>query len=242
MPLQPPLAVQAFALAVVQFSVVEPPLVTVVGVAVSVIDGAAAGVTVTATDCVADPPAPVQISVKVELAVSPLRGSEPLTALDPLQPPLAVQLVAFDELQVSVVDPPLVTVVGAAVSVTDGAFADVIVTFADCVAEPPGPVHVSANEEFEVSAPVEAEPGKRLASGPVARREQAVALAEVHVRIADEPDATVDGTAVSVTVGGCGHPVEQCRNHWLGPPSPRRPCRSEYRRSRPTVDRWTRRR
>jgi hypothetical protein len=205
-PLQPPLAVQAFALAVVQLSEVEPPLVTVVGVAVNVIVGAAGGVTVTLTDCVAAPPAPVQVSVKVELAVSPLRGSEPLTTLVPLQPPLAVQLVAFDELQVSVADPPRVTVVGAAVSVTDGAVADVTVTFADWVAEPPGPVQVSANEEFEVSAPVEAEPEIGLLPVQLPAAVQAVALEEDHVSVADEPDATVDGTAVSVTNGGCGPP------------------------------------
>jgi hypothetical protein len=54
-PCHPPLAVQAFALVVSQWSVATPWAPTVVGVAVSVIEGAA-GCTVTAADWAADPP------------------------------------------------------------------------------------------------------------------------------------------------------------------------------------------
>ena len=45
---------------------------------------------------------------------------EPLVTLVPLHPPPAVQLVAFVALQVSVVDPPLTTLVGFAVKDTTG--------------------------------------------------------------------------------------------------------------------------
>ena len=45
----------------------------------------------------------------------------PLVALLPLQPPLAVQLVALEALHVSVELPPLLTLVGLAEMVTVGA-------------------------------------------------------------------------------------------------------------------------
>ena len=45
---------------------------------------------------------------------------DPLVASAPLQAPLAVQLVAFVELQVRVDEPPLATLVGLALSVRPG--------------------------------------------------------------------------------------------------------------------------
>ena len=60
-PLQPPEAVQPVALVDDQFSVAEPPLATLVGVAVSVTVGAA-GVTATVAEALALPPAPLQLS------------------------------------------------------------------------------------------------------------------------------------------------------------------------------------
>ena len=63
-PVQPPEAVQAVAFVLVQLSVDEPPLVTVVGVAVNDTEGGVGpAATVTVTDCAAEPPAPVQVSV-----------------------------------------------------------------------------------------------------------------------------------------------------------------------------------
>jgi hypothetical protein len=68
---------------------------------------------------------------------------EPLVALLPDQPPEALHEVALAADQLSVEPPPLTTVLGFALKSTDGD-AEATVTVADCVAEPPGPVHVSA--------------------------------------------------------------------------------------------------
>ena len=67
--------------------------------------------------------------------------SEPLVDLDPVQPPLAVQEVAFVEDQVSVEAPPVVTDVGLAVSVSVGAGGGITVTVTLCDVVPPSPVH-----------------------------------------------------------------------------------------------------
>jgi len=71
---------------------------------------------------------------------------EPEVALLPLHPPDAVHDVAFDELHVSVLLPPLLTDVGDADSDTVGAgvepaSATATVTFVE--REPPAPVQVS---------------------------------------------------------------------------------------------------
>jgi hypothetical protein len=140
-PLQPPDAVQAVALVADQVSAEAPPLATVLGLAASVMAGAA-WVTETVADCVALPPVPVQVSPKVELAVRAPVDCEPLAALVPDQAPEAVQEVALMADQVSVELPPLATVPGLATKVTVGA-GDVTETVADCVALPPVPVQVS---------------------------------------------------------------------------------------------------
>jgi hypothetical protein len=67
---------------------------------------------------------------------------EPLIGLLPLQAPEAVQAVAFVADQVSVELVPLDTELGAALIKTVGAAA-LTETVADCVALPPGPVHVN---------------------------------------------------------------------------------------------------
>jgi hypothetical protein len=61
-PLQPPEAVHEVALVEDHVKVELAPLVTVLGLAVSVTAGAGV-VTVTAADCAALPPLPVQLSV-----------------------------------------------------------------------------------------------------------------------------------------------------------------------------------
>jgi hypothetical protein len=69
---------------------------------------------------------------------------EPDMSFDPLQLPDAVQELAFVELHVSVLLPPLVTDVGAADSVTVGAgVAAVTVTDAVRCVVPPLPVQLS---------------------------------------------------------------------------------------------------
>lgn len=139
----------------------------------------------------------------VEAAI-PVRASEPLRALVPVQPPDAVQLVALVDDQLSVVEPPLAIVDGAAVSVTEGAAGCVTVTFTDCVADPPAPVQVSANAELAVRAPVDAVPDVALLPLQLPEAVQDVALVDDQVSVAAEPDTTDDGATASVTVGAGG--------------------------------------
>ncbi len=68
--------------------------------------------------------------------------ADPEVDSDPDQAPLAVQLVALLEVQVSVLAEPRATVVGFALKVTVGAVA-VTVTVADCIEVPPVPVQLN---------------------------------------------------------------------------------------------------
>lgn len=115
------------------------PLVFVVGAAQLTVAVPAA--TVTVTDCDAEPPAPVHVSLYWVVAVNAAVLCEPLVGSEPLQPPEAEQLVALVEDHVSTELAPLATVVGLAASVTVGAGA-VTVTVAVRAALPPGPVQV----------------------------------------------------------------------------------------------------
>ena len=67
---------------------------------------------------------------------------DPLVASLPLQPPEAVQEVAFLDDQDSAELLPLAIVLGLALKLTVGA-GEVTVTVADCAALPPAPVQVS---------------------------------------------------------------------------------------------------
>ncbi len=96
---------------------------------------------VTVTDCAAEPPVPVQVSVYLVVAVSAAVFCEPLAGSAPLQPPEAAQEVALVDDHVKVEAAPLATVVGLALSVTVGAGV-VSVTVVDCAALPPLPVQV----------------------------------------------------------------------------------------------------
>jgi hypothetical protein len=112
--------VQEVAFLADQVKIVEAPELTVLGLAVSVIVGAWAE-TVTMADCVAEPPLPVQVSsYSVVLESSPV-DQVPLVAKGPLQPPEAVQEVAFCDCQVKLDAPPLATVGGDAARVIVGA-------------------------------------------------------------------------------------------------------------------------
>jgi hypothetical protein len=79
---------------------------------------------------------------------------EPLMALVPLQPPEAVQEVAWADDQLNVEALPLAIVLGLTVKLTVGAAVDTE-TVADCVALPPAPVQVSTNVLLAVSAPLD---------------------------------------------------------------------------------------
>lgn len=100
-------------------------------------------VTVTATESLALPPAPVQVIVKVELAVRLPVDWLPEVALEPLHAPLAVQDEALEEFQVRVLGLPLTTLVGFAFMSTVGAGGALTVTDALSLPLPPGPVQVS---------------------------------------------------------------------------------------------------
>jgi hypothetical protein len=129
-PLHAPLAVQPVALVDDHVSVEEPPELNDVGFAEIVAVGAGFAVTVTVVDAACDvPPAPVQVSVKVVVAVRLPVETEPAVAFDPLQPSLAAQPVASVELHVSELDEPLLTDVGDAL----------IVAVGTALSEPPAP-------------------------------------------------------------------------------------------------------
>jgi hypothetical protein len=76
--------------------------------------------TVTSAVAARDPPGPEHVRVNDVVVVSAPVVSEPARLLAPLQPPEAVQDVAFVEVQVNVVVPPTAMLVGFAVSVTVG--------------------------------------------------------------------------------------------------------------------------
>ena len=125
----------------------------------------------------------------------------------PVHPPEAVQLAALVTVQLSVVPPPLATVDGVALTITEGsggATGGTTVTLTDCVAVPPAPVQVSANDEFAVSGPVEALPEVALLPLQLPEAEQAAALVDDQVNVEAPPDSTVEGTAASDTDGPCG--------------------------------------
>jgi hypothetical protein len=125
-------AMQAVALVELQVSVALPPAVTPAGLAVSKAVGAAGGdgggggvvpaVTVTVVLAAAGvvPLAPEQVNVKVLVAVRAALTTLPPVACAPLHAPDAVHAVALVEDQVSVVVPPVVTLVGLALSETVG--------------------------------------------------------------------------------------------------------------------------
>ncbi len=118
-------------------------MVLVVGaVQVRVAVPVVAGVMLTVVLCAAEPPAPVQVKVYLVAAVRAAVLCEPLTASVPLHPPEATHEVALVDDQVSFDAAPLATVLGAAVSVTDGAGV-VTEMIADCAALPPAPLQVS---------------------------------------------------------------------------------------------------
>jgi hypothetical protein len=186
-----------------------PPLTTVDGAAVRVTTGAAAvtpppvTVTVTGVEAVL-PPAPLQVKVKVVVAVNAADAFEPLSATTLLVvPSLSEQEFAFVELHVNVVVAPGATAVGVALSVAVGALGAIaIVTSADTVSLlPPAPVHMSENTVEPVRGALVYVP--LAACAPVQEPEavHAVALVEFHVSVVVPPGAMLTGFAARVAVG-----------------------------------------
>jgi hypothetical protein len=197
LPVHAPLAVQLVALVDDQVSVVVLPLVTLPGFALSVTVGRADTVTVAA--CAATPPAPVQLSVNVLSVVSDPVEAVPDAALLPVHAPLAVQLVALVDDQVSVLVSPLATLLGLALNATVGNGSTVNVV--DCTAVPPAPLQLSVNVLSVVREPVEADPVVALPPVHAPLAVQLVAFADDHVSMLALPLVTPEGLALIVTVG-----------------------------------------
>jgi hypothetical protein len=136
LPLQAPEAVHAVASVEDQVSVEPPPCATVVGAAASVTVGeeemgetGEGEITTTSADWEDEPPAPVQVKVKLLLEVRGSKVTVPLVDLAPLHPPEAMQFCALVALHCSVTDPPIATrvefgvmdTVGCAVAVESAA-------------------------------------------------------------------------------------------------------------------------
>ena len=114
----------------------------------------------------------------------------PLTASVPDHAPEAVHAAAPVEVQVSVVLPPLGTMLGSALIVTVGPLeavdrAALTVTVADCVALPPAPVHVNIYLAVALRGPVECVPLGDTVPAQSPDAEQAVAFVELHDNVAD---------------------------------------------------------
>ena len=124
-----PDAVHEVAFVADQFRVELAPLSTELGLAVRLTVGGG-DLMDTLADCMALPPAPLQVSTYVVLAVSAPVDCEPLRCLPPDQEPEAAQELALVDDQVSVALLPLATALGAALRLTLGAGA-LMVTIAD---------------------------------------------------------------------------------------------------------------
>jgi hypothetical protein len=74
----------------------------------------------------------------------------------------------------------------------------------DWVADPPPPVHVSANDALLVSGPLEALPLVCLLPLQLPLAEHDVASVDDQVKVAAAPEFTVDGDTDNVTDGPCG--------------------------------------
>ena len=198
LPDQAPEAAQAVTFVEDHVSVEAPPELTVLGAALSVIDGGDPE-TVTVAVCVAEPPAPVQVnSYSVVLESAPV-DVVPLVAIVPCQPPEAVQVVAFSALQLRLDVPPAATVVGVAPSLTTGAPVTAIST--DCVADPPVPSQVSVKFVVAVRGSVVAVP--LVGCGPVQPPEamQVCASWAFHCKVAAVCMGTLVLSATNVTAG-----------------------------------------
>jgi len=143
---------------------------------------------------------PLQVIEYVVLVVSPPVDCDPLNDFLPDQPPDVEHDVAFWLDQDKVVAVPISTVLGLALRVTTGANGETV-TVADCLAEPPGPVQVSSYSVVLASVPVDQVP--LVATVPFQPPEavQAVASAELQLKVDAPPLAIVVGDADSFTVG-----------------------------------------
>jgi hypothetical protein len=203
LPNQPPVAEQVAALVADQvkvelaFSRIDP------GFAVKVSVGGGVE-TVTVAEALAVPPGPEQDKLKVVVALNGPVDRFPDTALDPAQPPDAVQLVVFAEDHASVALSSVKIEPGLAVRLMVGVGSPLTVTVTALLAIPPAPVQLRVKTLDAVSEPVDCEPDVSLA--PVQAPEAVQVLASVELQDNTEvpPDETAEGFALSAIVGGMG--------------------------------------
>lgn len=197
-PLHAPEAVQDVAFTELHVSVEVPLGATTVGDALSVAVGTVVTVTVADTAELV-PPAPAQVREKVVVLLSVPVLLLPLVASEPLQPPEAVQEVAFVELQVRV------ELAFCPMSVGDADNFAVGTMFTVALAGwlmPPAPVQVSEKVVAAVRGPVLLFP--LVASEPLQPPEavQEVAFVELQVSVVASPLLTAALATLSETVGG----------------------------------------
>ena len=185
MPLQPPEDVHEVASVEDHVSVEPLPLVTLPGIALSVTEGSGAGVTTTLAVPEALPPAPVHVSLNVESAKIGPTDWLPDVAFAPLQAPVALQLVAFNDVHVRTDDRPDATTVGFAPNETVGTGSDELtITVADALALFPPPVQLRAYVLFAVNAPVLCDPAVPLLPLQAPDAVHSVAFDVLHVSVA----------------------------------------------------------
>jgi len=153
-PLQPPLAVHDVALLDDQVTWTASPASTWLGLALKVTSGRR----LTVALAVAEPPAPLQVRVKVPGADRGPTDWLPDVAFEPDQPPEASHWSAFVDDQASVVVPPLLMTVSATLSETVGSGAGIAATLTEVVDVPPAPVQLSENVVSALMGPLDADP------------------------------------------------------------------------------------
>jgi hypothetical protein len=237
-PLQPPDAEQFEASVELQVSDVAFPTTTTDGLAASDRVGAGVDPTLTVTVWLAVPPAPVHVSVKPVVVETGSVVWLPLKALSPLQPPDAVQLVAFDVFQVRVAVWPLVTVVGAAVSDSVGATGSATLTVTVRPLAPPVPVQVSVKLVVAFRAGITSLPVNALLPLHPSAAVQAVAFDAFQLSVTAPPGVVVAGLALRVTTGGApGVPGSIVTFSGLDSPEPAQPQDTEAASSTTASDR-----
>jgi hypothetical protein len=135
-------------------------------------------------------------------AISEPVPAEPLVARAPDQPPLAVHDVAFVLDQFNVAAVPLATVMGVAVSVTDGGGLGITVTVADWLVVPPLLVQLSAKELVADRGPVLCEPLVAFVPLHAPDAVQIDAPRLLHVSVDEFPTLMLTGVALKASCGG----------------------------------------
>ena len=127
-----------------------------------------------------------------------------MVVLSPVQPPLAEQVSELVELQVSVVDPPLLTNSSAALSATVGCGAGFTWTNTEPLMDPPSPVQVSVKVVFAVSVPVVSLPETDRAPDQPSLAWQPVTFVDDQFNVVESPESIIESAALTLTVGAGG--------------------------------------